>query len=271
MISLSRLLAAERAPDAVVAWRAARGGERAMTWADFRAGVSGLERELRRLPAGRVALYTADAYAFAVGLFACWHAGRVAVCPPNGQPDTLAALADVVIAAVSDGPRSVPGRPLLSPELERGPATELAALSPNAQALELFTSGTTGRGKAVPKAIHQLENEVRMLDAQLGDLVGDAPAFGSASFDISSRSKTTSAVAWNTIPAWNANGDAGPAQETPDIRSIIQKIVNRPGWASGNALVVILTGSGRRTADSFDGVPSSAPLLHVDWTVNPPP
>jgi acyl-coenzyme A synthetase/AMP-(fatty) acid ligase len=181
MLSLSQLLGADRSPDAIVAWRADPDGETTRTWSDFLGSVGGLADTLRGLPEGRVALYTADSYAFGVGLFAIWRAGRVAVCPPNGQPDALAALADLVIAAVSDGPGPVPGRPLLSPEADVGLPPEPRALAADAPALELFTSGTTGRGKAVSKALHHLEDEVRVLEAELGARVGAAPAFGSAS------------------------------------------------------------------------------------------
>jgi acyl-coenzyme A synthetase/AMP-(fatty) acid ligase len=181
--SLTRLLARERPEDEVVAWRSHPvAGDAALTWGAFRAAVSTLERRLAALPSGGVALYTADSFAFAVGLFGIWHAGRVAVCPPNGQPETLAALTEVVIAAVSDGPGPVPERPLIAPEAEgRTRAGALAPLSPDAPAVELFTSGTTGRGKAVPKSIAHLEREVQSLDAHLGERVGDAPVLGSAS------------------------------------------------------------------------------------------
>jgi hypothetical protein len=47
------------------------------------------------------------------------------------------------------------------------------------------------------------------------------------------------------------------------MASVIQEIVNRPGWSSGNALMVIITGSGERVAESYDGDPDGAPLLHV--------
>lgn len=181
MPRLSQLIALDRPDDAIVAWRATPGGDRSLRWSDFRAGVWGLERSLRELPAGSIALYTADAYAFAVGLFAIWQAGRVAVCPPNGRPDALEALSDVVIAAVSDGPGRVPGRPLLAPEGEAEDAGDALALEPGAPALELFTSGTTGRGKAVAKALHHLEDEVALLERNLGELLGDAPIVGSAS------------------------------------------------------------------------------------------
>lgn len=184
LTQLTQLLSEERADDAIVAWRSRAGGDHPVTWREFRGAVSELARILSTLPSGHVALYTLDSYAFAVGLFAIWHAGRVAVCPPNGQPDALSGLSDVVIAAVSDGPGAVPGRPLVSPEIE-GTATSAPAparvLARDAPALELFTSGTTGRGKAVPKAIRHLEDEVRALEAHLGAQLLDAMLLGSAS------------------------------------------------------------------------------------------
>ncbi|MGH3372583.1 MAG: PKD domain-containing protein, partial [Nocardioidaceae bacterium] len=51
---------------------------------------------------------------------------------------------------------------------------------------------------------------------------------------------------------------------------MIQEIVDRPGWQSGNAMVVIVTGSGLRAAVSWNGAASGAPLLHLEWTVGPP-
>ena len=46
---------------------------------------------------------------------------------------------------------------------------------------------------------------------------------------------------------------------------MIQEIVNRPGWLEGNALAILITGSGRRTAEAFDGAAGGAPLLHVRY------
>ncbi len=69
---------------------------------------------------------------------------------------------------------------------------------------------------------------------------------------------------WSPVP-WTTRGEAGPDQQTPDVASIIQEIVNRPGWSSGNSLVIIITGTGERVAESYNGDSSGAPLLHVDY------
>jgi hypothetical protein len=45
--------------------------------------------------------------------------------------------------------------------------------------------------------------------------------------------------------------------------------VDRPGWASGNSLVLIITGSGENVAESFDGEATAAPLLHIEYIIEP--
>ncbi|MGI9326013.1 MAG: hypothetical protein ACR2PZ_12385, partial [Pseudomonadales bacterium] len=62
-----------------------------------------------------------------------------------------------------------------------------------------------------------------------------------------------------------SKGEAGPNQKTPNIASIIQEVTGRPGWASGNSLVLIITGTGERAAESFNGDQAGAPLLHVEY------
>ena len=83
--------------------------------------------------------------------------------------------------------------------------------------------------------------------------------------DISSRPRTTAAVSWSPVP-WTTIGEAGPDQRTPNIALVIQEIVDRPGWSSGNSLVIIIAGSGERTADSYEGDPNGAPQLHVEYS-----
>ena len=55
-------------------------------------------------------------------------------------------------------------------------------------------------------------------------------------------------------------------QRTPDLSALLQEIVDRPGWRSGNAVALILSGAGRRTARAYDGLQAGAPLLHVELT-----
>ncbi len=98
-----------------------------------------------------------------------------------------------------------------------------------------------------------------------GQDADNAASFSSSSYNISSRAKTTASVAW-APPAWTSVGAAGAAQRTPDLASVIQEIVNRPGWSSCNAMALVVSGSGERTAESYNGSSSKAPLLHVEWS-----
>jgi hypothetical protein len=93
-----------------------------------------------------------------------------------------------------------------------------------------------------------------------GEDADNAAVFQNVTNDIYNRTTTSASVAWNNVPAWST---VGATHQSPDISPVIQEIVNRGGWSSGNALVVIVTGSGTRVADSHDSSPSTAPLLHV--------
>jgi hypothetical protein len=49
---------------------------------------------------------------------------------------------------------------------------------------------------------------------------------------------------------------------------VIDSVVNGGGWQSGNALVLLITGTGERVAEAVDGDVAGAPLLHVTYTVD---
>ncbi len=106
-----------------------------------------------------------------------------------------------------------------------------------------------------------------------GQAADDAPTFTSANGNISTRPRTAATVSWAPVP-WTA-GETGANQRTPDLSAVVQQIVNRSGWASGNALAIIITGTGHRTAWAYNGNAALAPLLHVEFggstpTDNPP-
>ena len=105
-----------------------------------------------------------------------------------------------------------------------------------------------------------------------GELIGDAPGFSGTSQNISNRTRTTQQVEWNDIPAWNT---ADELHNTVDISSVIQEIVGQtaasPGgaWASGNDMVIIITGSGKRSAESKNG--GGTTTLHIEYSEDPVP
>ena len=132
-----------------------------------------------------------------------------------------------------------------------------------------FTGLTIPRGATVREAYLQFQADETYSGATSLTIQGQAadnPAgFSTAKFNVSSRPRTTNAVSWPAIAPWTSIGEAGAAQRTPSLSSIVQTIVNRPGWVSGNAMVFIITGSGRRTAEAFEGGAAKAPRLHVEY------
>ena len=93
-----------------------------------------------------------------------------------------------------------------------------------------------------------------------------AGTFTTAAFGISSRPRTAADATWAPEP-WTVIGERGPKQRTSDLSSVLQEIVDRPGW-TGAAMVLIITGNGvgNRTAESFNAGPSLAPTLHVEFS-----
>jgi hypothetical protein len=100
-----------------------------------------------------------------------------------------------------------------------------------------------------------------------GEATDNALTYTNVNANISSRDQTNAVVNWAPV-AWSTVSQAGPDQQTPDLSAIIQEIINRPGWSTGNSLALMITGSGRRTAESFNGDAAGATLLEVTFTTN---
>jgi hypothetical protein len=125
-------------------------------------------------------------------------------------------------------------------------------------------------GATVVEAYVQFQaDEVDTAPASLtiaGEAADDPLSFASTAGNVSSRARTQAAVAWQPVP-WTAVGLRGADQRTPDLAAVVQEIVNRPGWASGNALAFVVTGTGTRTAESFEGGATKAPFLILRYTL----
>jgi acyl-coenzyme A synthetase/AMP-(fatty) acid ligase len=178
---LSQLLLSRRSGDTAVA----TSGREVRTWGDLLRDVSALAAALGDAERERWLLLTDDAYAFAVGLLALWQRGAVAVLAPNAQPGTIERLGLDAAGLVSDREEllSAPPGPRALHPLTPGPGLpgQRVALAPDAPAVELFTSGSTGDGKAVPKALRHLEREVAVLEACFGPRIGPARVLATAS------------------------------------------------------------------------------------------
>jgi len=85
--------------------------------------------------------------------------------------------------------------------------------------------------------------------------------------DFLARPKTVAKVDTGFFTEWAE----GAWYEVSDISAIIQEIVNRPGWESGNALVLLLFGHAdagtTHEIRSYDANPNQAAILEVTYEV----
>jgi len=83
------------------------------------------------------------------------------------------------------------------------------------------------------------------------------------------RPRTTASVAWNGISSWAS----AAWYDSPDIASVIQEIINRGGWSSGNAIGIFVDGHRSdvdakryfRVQEYF--TPGLGAKLHIEYTI----
>ena len=90
-------------------------------------------------------------------------------------------------------------------------------------------------------------------------------------FDARWANRTSASVNWDDIEGWVG----GTEYHSPDIKSVIQEIVNRSGWVSGNSLVIfwedfddrsgVATGC-YRTSYQYDDSIIGAPQLYIEFS-----
>ena len=105
-----------------------------------------------------------------------------------------------------------------------------------------------------------------------GEDIDNSPPFTGSSFNVSNRTTTSASATWNPSP-WLNIGAAGTNEQTSDLSAVLQEVVDGSGWVENNSMSFIITGSGHRTADSYDGSSTNAPTLHITFTpaLNPLP
>ena len=156
-----------------------------------------------------------------------------------------------------------------APSTLTGSDLELAVDGTRAQWVGLrFPNLSIPPGATIQNAwIQLMADEVGTAPVSLtiqGEASANAGGFTATSNNLGARPRTSAAVAWAPA-AWNVVGEAGAAQRTPNLTSVVQEIVNRPGWSPGNAMAFIVSGSGTRVAESVEGKPAGAALLHVEY------
>ncbi len=100
-----------------------------------------------------------------------------------------------------------------------------------------------------------------------GEAHDNSPVFSATTNNISNRTQTSAAVQWNGVEAWTANN----VYSSPELKSIVQEIVNRNGWCGSNAMSFIISENGSnslRRIKSYDASPDKAPVLYVEYDPN---
>jgi len=141
-----------------------------------------------------------------------------------------------------------------------------------------FTNITIPQGSTIIEAHLTLQ-------AQVGDSgtvvktrisaedIDDAPTFvnNAAIFDARWAARTMARVDWDAIPGWTADVE----YDSPDIKTVIKEIVDRPGWDSGQDIVIFwedfedrsgTSGLAFRRADSHEESALTAPKLVITYT-----
>jgi outer membrane protein assembly factor BamB len=136
-----------------------------------------------------------------------------------------------------------------------------------------FENVTIQRGKKVKSAYIQFACDEASSDPtkvliRAEDADSAAP-FTETSKNLSSRALLGEGIAW-VIPAWATVDQAGERERSPDLTKLVQALVDRPNWQSGNAISFLITGEGHRVAKSQAGT-AQAPTLMVTVEGDEPP
>jgi len=135
------------------------------------------------------------------------------------------------------------------------------------------TSVTIPKGATIDTAYLILQamysDTATVVNTNLHGEAADNPGTFTDYTDFWARTRTGEFVAWDAIPAWTAE----TIYNSPEIKTIIQEIVNRAGWASGNSIVIFWRNDGstetagvRRRAYSYDTSTTKAPQLVITYT-----
>ena len=194
--------------------------------------------------------------------------------------DILGATATgTVTVTVSDVPTNI-AQVKVSAGSDDAEESATGTMSLSSGDLELTWDGSTQKvgmrfpGMAIPKsaairkAYVQFKTDEIWADPTtllLRAQAADNPAtFTTAASNISSRPLGTMVAGW-VPPVWNVIDEVGANQRTPNLTRVISEVVRRPGWAPGNAIAIIATGTGHRVAKAYESDAAGAPVLHVEW------
>lgn len=83
--------------------------------------------------------------------------------------------------------------------------------------------------------------------------------FAASNNNITNRTTTSSAVTWNESQSWTS----GQVYQSANVKTLVDEVMNRNDWEEGGSFVFIISGTGARNVQSFDG--SAAPKLVIEY------
>jgi hypothetical protein len=139
----------------------------------------------------------------------------------------------------------------------------------NAQTIDTATMILTAHDTAGARAQVACNTRISAED------VDDAAVFADnqAAFEARYAAQTTAIVDWDNIPAWS-NGESGADTTSPEIKTVVQEIFDRPGWATGQDLVLFWedyddrsthVNDNRAYGESYDGDTAKCAQLHMEY------
>lgn len=139
-----------------------------------------------------------------------------------------------------------------------------------------FTGVTIPQGATITSAlltmyVSNVNGGVLALVSFWGEATDNAATFASGATP-QNRTHTTAQVNQTfTTVNWGTVGYQTNGTEIPDLATIIQEIVNRPGWASGNALAIVATDNGSTNPGyvgtaTWDNASTKATKLDITYT-----
>ncbi|MCX7096744.1 MAG: AMP-binding protein [Methylococcales bacterium] len=172
---LSHYLISEKTPTSPVSYHAGQYFQAD----EFCQAVKAWVVQLQQQPVQRFALFTEDAYPFAVLLFALLHAGKEVWIPGNNRPGTALQLSQLNCQLIGDWDANRPFDFLLAASASS--ALDLSPLDPENTKLVMFTSGSTGHAKPIVKHLFQFQLEIETLEKLWGKQLKSAASLATVS------------------------------------------------------------------------------------------
>lgn len=100
-----------------------------------------------------------------------------------------------------------------------------------------------------------------------GEAVDDAAAFSTLA-NYTGRARTSANVAWSSIEQWSVTTTT---YLSVNFKTVVQEIVNRGGWASGNDLAIFINNNSsssgaKRVAYNYENSSTLCPLIHIVYS-----